>query len=127
MADAGADLIALNKAFAAAEFAADADFFKRHLADHLQFRRASGARADKTTFLNDLGTPGNTNEHLEAGDIEVLLFGGDLALCSLVVRFKGVRGGKHVDGAFRNTRVFTKIDGIWKCALWFNTTEPRAQ
>ena len=127
MADAVAELIALNKAFATAEFAADTEFFKRHLADELRFRRASGTVVDKATFLKDLVTPGNTNERLEPDGIEVLLFKADLALCSLVIRFKGVRGGKHVDGAFRNTRMFTKIDGFWKCALWFNTAEPRAQ
>ena len=125
MPGAAAELMELNKAFATAEFAADAEFFRHYLADDLQFRRASGIVVDKTTFLKDLGAPGNANERLEPGDIEVLLFSEDLALCSLVVRFKGVRGGKPVDGMFRNTRVFTMIERVWKCALWFNTKEPQ--
>jgi len=126
VAGAVAELVELNRAFATAELAPDAGFFRRYLADDLQFRRAGGTVVDKTAFLKDLGAPGNTTERLDPGDIEVLLFKEDLALCSMVVRFKGVRGGKPVDGVFRNTRVFTRIDQVWKCALWFNTKESQA-
>jgi ketosteroid isomerase-like protein len=125
MLDTVAELTELNRTFASAEFAGDAKFFQRHLADDLKFRRASGKVVDKPTFLSDLEAPGNTNERLDASDIEVLPFDNDLALCSSVVRFKGVRGGKPVEGMFRNTRVFTKIAGVWQCALWFNTKEPQ--
>ncbi len=122
-----AKVIELNKAFATAELAADVEFFRRYLADDLKFRRASGTVVDKTTFLKDLGASGNTTERLEPGDIEVLLFNENLALCSTAVLFKGLRGGKPVDGVFRNTRVFMRLEHMWKCAIWFNTKESQMQ
>ena len=115
------ELTRLNKAFAAAELTADAKFFTTHLADGLQFRRASGKVVDKSRYLADLGAPGSTNERLEARDIEVLRYGADLAVCSLLVDFKGTRDGRPSEGMVRNTRVFVGNDGAWKCALWFNT------
>jgi hypothetical protein len=124
MSDLVAELMQLNRAFATAEFAADAEFFRCHLADALLFRRASGKVVDKITFLKDLATPGNTNERLDAAEIEVLPCGDDLALCSVLIQFKGTRGGAAVDGVFRNTRVFVRREAVWRCALWFNTREP---
>ena len=123
MSDLVAELTELNRAFATAEFAADGEFFRCHLADGLGFRRASGNVVDKVMFLKDLATPGNMNERLDAEQIEVLPCGDDLALCSVLIRFKGTRGGTAVDGVFRNTRVFVRRDGVWRCALWFNTKE----
>jgi len=123
MSDPVAELTDLNKAFATAELAADAEFFRCHLADGLLFRRASG-RVGKVKFLKDLATAGNTSERLDAEQIEVLPYGDDLALCSLLVHFKGTRGGSPVDGVFRNTRVFVRRNAVWRCVLWFNTQEP---
>jgi ketosteroid isomerase-like protein len=123
MSDLVAELTEVNRAFATAEFAADAEFFRRHLADALRFRRANGKVVDKVTFLKDLATSGNANERLDAEEIEVLPYGDDLALCSVLIRFKGTRGGTALDGVFRNTRVFVRRDADWKCALWFNTKE----
>jgi hypothetical protein len=56
--------------------------------------------------------------------IEVLSYGTDLAVASMIVDFKGTRRGKPVEGLFRNTRVFVRSEGLWKCALWFNSSEP---
>lgn len=123
MSDLVAELTELTKAFAVAEFAADPEFFRCHLADGLGFRRGNGKVVDKVTFLRDLATPGNMNERLDTEQIEVLPYGDDLALCSAIIRFKGTRGGAAVDGVFRNTRVFVRRDAVWKCALWFNTKE----
>ena len=124
MGDIVRELTELNTAFAQAEFLASVEFFRHHLADGLRFRRASGTVVDKITFLKDLATPGNTNERLEARQIEVLAFGVDLAVCSMVVDFKGLRAGARAEGQFRNTRVFVRSEGAWKCALWFNSKEP---
>lgn len=123
MADIVAELTELNQMFARAELAADAEFFRCHLADGLRFRRASGKVVDKITFLKDLQAPENTNERLEAQGIEVLPYGVDLALCSMLVDFKGMRASKPAEGVFRNTRVFVRSEGLWKCALWFNSKE----
>ena len=98
MGDIVRELTELNTAFAQAEFLASVEFFRHHLADGLRFRRASGTVVDKITFLKDLATPGNTNERLEARQIEVLPFGVDLAVCSMVVDFKGLRAGARAEG-----------------------------
>ncbi len=126
MPDIVAELIELNKAFATAEFAADVEFLRCHLADGLRFRRASGKVVDKVTFLKDLGDPANTNERLDPGQVEVLAYGADFALCSVLIDFTGTRGGTAGEGVFRNTRVFIRSEGLWKCALWFNSKEPRS-
>lgn len=124
MSDVVSELSELNKVFSSAELSADVEFFRCYLADGLRFRRASGAVVDKVTFLKDLATPGNTNERLDAQMIEVLPFGNDLAVCSMVVDFKGLRKGVAAEGLYRNTRVFVRSEGTWKCALWFNSREP---
>ena len=125
MGDVVRELTELNTAFAQAEFLASVEFFRHYLADGLRFRRASGMVVDKTTFLKDLGIPENTNERLAVQQITVLPYGVDLALCSMVIDFKGSRGGASVEGLFRNSRVFVRSEGVWKCALWFNSKEPQ--
>jgi hypothetical protein len=127
MPDVIVELTELNKAFATAERTGDAGFFETHLADGLQFRRASGKVVDKSRFLADLRAPGNTNERVEARDIEVLAYGADLAACSLLVDFKGTRDGRPSEGMVRNTRVFVRGEGLWKCALWLNTNDVRSK
>ena len=119
------ELTRLNKAFATAELTTDVGFFKTHLAEGLQFRRASGKVVDNSRYLDDLGAPESTNQRVEAHEIEVLSYGADLALCSLLVDFKGTREGKPREGLVRNTRVFVRSEGLWKCALWFNTNDVR--
>lgn len=125
MPDIVAELTELNQAFATAEFSADVGFFRCHLANGLRFRRASGKVVDKVAFLKDLAAPENKNERLTAHDVEVLPYGVDLAVCSMVIDFKGTRGGQPAEGVFRNTRVFVRSEGLWKCALWFNSKEPQ--
>jgi Domain of unknown function (DUF4440) len=123
MSNATAELTELTRAFTVAERNGDAEFFRRHLADGLRFRRASGKVIDKVAFIKDLSADGNSNELLEAEGIEVLPYNESLALCSLLIRFKGMRGGAPVNGVFRNTRVFARIEAGWTCTLWFNTKE----
>jgi hypothetical protein len=125
MTDVVAELTRLNEAFAAAKLTTDVGFFRTHLAEGLQFRRASGKVVDKNRYLSDLGAPENTNDRVAAHEIEVLTYGADLAVCSLLVDFKGTRGGKPSEGMVRNTRVFVRSDWSWKCALWLNTNDVR--
>lgn len=123
MSDVVRELTELNEAFAHAELWADVEFFRCYLADRLRFRRANGKVVDKITFLKDLSDPGNTNKRLEARQIEVLLYGATLAVCSMIVDFKGSRGGTTVENTIRNTRTFVRSEGSWKCAVWFNSVE----
>jgi len=123
MPDVAAELTRLNKEFATAELTTDVGFFQTRLAEGFQFRRVTGKVVDKSQYLSDLGAPGNTSEKVEADQIEVLCYDADLALCSMIVNFKGMRSGKPAEGKVRNTRVFVRSEGLWKCALWFNTKD----
>jgi hypothetical protein len=120
------ELTELNDEFARAELAADAEFFRCYLADGLRFRRANGKVVGKVQFLKDLVDPDNKNERVEPRQTEILTYGEGASLCSMLILFKGTRGGKAVDGVFRNTRVFFRNGALWKCVLWFNV-EAREQ
>ncbi len=97
-------------------------FFTEVLAEKLKFRRAGGPEPiGKTDFLKGLLSPDNETEEIQSSNVEVLDYSADLVLVSLLVRLKGKRGGKSIDRTFRNTRVFVRDPGDWRCALWFNT------
>jgi len=49
---------------------------------------------------------------------------GDAALVMGLYRIKATLNGKTVDGVFRNTEVFTKQAGTWRCV--FNQVTPVA-
>jgi ketosteroid isomerase-like protein len=119
-------LTALNERFAVAERGRDEEFFRSVLADALVFRRANGTRVGKEQFVEGLMDESNRFDQLEAEDLEVVIYGTELALASLVVHAAGERAGERFEGDFRNTRLFVKEDGDWKCAVWFNTREPSA-
>lgn len=127
MSDIVSELTVLNEAFGTGETNADLEFFRCHLADGLRFRRANGKVVDKITFLKDLGAPENKTDRAGAQQIEVLPYSADLAVCTMVVDFKGTRGGTPGEGLFRNTRVFVRSEGLWKCAVWINSKEPPQQ
>jgi hypothetical protein len=94
-------------------------FFSQTLADDLCFRRANGTVVDKTAYLEGLADPGNTNEELTSKVREVGVV-GKWALADVVVRLRGTRGGRPVDGTFENLRVFERTKDGWRCLLWFN-------
>src|SRR5262245_61612473 len=97
-------------------------FFEQVLARNLKFRRAGGGEPiGKEAFLEGLRAPGNETEAIQSSEIEVLGYSRDLVLVSLLVYLKGRRGGRPIDATFRNTRVFVRDPGEWRCVLWFNT------
>jgi ketosteroid isomerase-like protein len=117
-------LTTLNERLAEAELSRDKEFFVSVLADDLVFRRANGTRVGKAAYLEGLLDERNRYDRLEAEDVEVIPYRVDLALASLRVHAAGERAGEGFEGDFRNTRLFVKKDGEWKCAVWFNTPEP---
>ena len=117
-------LVALNEKFAEAELGRDEEFFRSVLADDLVFRRASRARVGKAKYLEDLLDERNRYDRVEAEDVEVIAYRTDLALTSLRVHAAGERAGERFEGDYRNTRLFVKENGEWRCAVWFNTPEP---
>jgi hypothetical protein len=119
-------LAGLNEEFGEAEKRRDEGFFRQVLANELVFRRANGVRVDKERFLKDLRDEQNTYEYLVAEDVETILFDNRTALVSLRVRAKGARAEDTFEGSFRNTRLFVKRRGSWRCAVWFNSREGAA-
>jgi uncharacterized protein YjlB len=96
-------------------------FFREVLSEKLQFRRAGGFDPiGKADFLKGLSSPDNETEVIRSSEVEVLDYFENVVLVSLLVYLKGKRGGKAVDATFRNTRVFVRDPGEWRCVLWFN-------
>ena len=123
-------LSSLNEGFVEAERHRDERFFRRALAKDLVFRRAAGTRVDREEYLRGLRDENNTYDHLTAEELETIMFDKRTALVSLRVQARGERDGASFEGVFRNTRLFVKRRGKWKCAVWFNTREdglPRDQ
>jgi hypothetical protein len=117
------ELKELNEQFAEAEKTQNEEFFQRVLADGLRFRRADGSETNKDGYIEALKDPRNTYDTLESRDVEAIVFDGRTALVSLRVLARGERSGKPFKGSFRNTRLFVKQAGNWKCAVWFNSRE----
>jgi hypothetical protein len=55
----------------------------------------------------DARDPANTYESLESDDVSARV-GQGVAVVTLLVRAKSVRGGKALSGAFRNVRMFVR-------------------
>jgi hypothetical protein len=101
----------------------DPVFFGAILAETLQFRRANGTIVDKATFISDLVKPENRNDELTSDQIKVQLYGSNLAVVTLRVKFSGLRGGQQTKGIFRNIRIFRRepgTQGPWLLHFWFN-------
>jgi Domain of unknown function (DUF4440) len=96
-----------------------------------QLRRSAGEDADpargpqvtKKQYLEGLQDPDNTYELLESKEIETIVFDKCTALVSLQVEARGTRSGNPFEGSYRNTRLFVKERGSWRCAVWFNSRE----
>jgi hypothetical protein len=121
--DTKQELKDLNVKLGQAEKDKDAVFFGAILAETLQFRRANGTIVDKATFLADLVKPENRNDELTSDQIKVQLYGSNLAVVTLRVKFSGLRGGQQRKGTFRNIRIFRRepgAQGPWLLHFWFN-------
>ena len=119
--DAQQALKDLNAKICAAEMEGDADYLASVLADDLVFRRAGGSQVTKEQYLEGLRNPDNTYEYVHCGDIEVIMVDRNTAFVSLLVWAKGMRGKTGFKGIYRNTRLFLRQNGDWRCAVWFNT------
>ena len=41
-------------------------------------------------------------------------------MAEVVVTLAGARGGRPVEGNFRNLRMFERQPDGWRCVMWFN-------
>jgi ketosteroid isomerase-like protein len=62
-------------------------------------------------------------ECIDPKEVTVRLY-GNAAIVMGLYHIKATNNGKSVDGAFRNTEVFTKHGGTWRCV--FNQVTPLA-
>ena len=65
----------------------------------------------------------DTFEAIEAQEVTVRMH-GDTAIVLGLYHIKATRNGRQVDGVFRNTGVFAKQAGAWRCV--FNQVTPVA-
>ena len=117
------ELIDLNEQIGDAEKTCDSEFLKSVLSENLRFRRADGTILDKAIYLDDLLKPENTTDELESDGIMPTIT-DNVAVVTLVVRVRGMRGGNKLDGAFRNIRIFLNEpdkEPHWQLHSWFNT------
>jgi ketosteroid isomerase-like protein len=90
------------------------------LNERFLFRRAKGGTVDRDEFIAGFVDEVNRSGELvsRVGQIQVL---GEQAFVEMFVFLDGLRGGKAVNGWFRNLRVWEKqSDGQWRCVFWFN-------
>jgi len=116
------ELITLNQRIGEAERTKDEQFLKSVLSENLRFRRANGTIVDKAIYIVDLMKPENTTDDLHSDDI-VPRIHGNVAVVELSVKVKGMRGGKKLDCAFRNIRIFLREPAKqpqWQLHSWFN-------
>jgi len=111
----------LNAKICRAEMERDAAFLTSVLADDLVFRRAGGAQVTKQEYLKGLQNLDNTYDYVHCDEIEVITVDPHTAFVSLLVWAKGMRGKDGFKGIYRNTRLFLRQDGDWRCAVWFNS------
>jgi ketosteroid isomerase-like protein len=114
-----AKLLQLNLDITEAERSADQPFFADMLDDRLCFRRGDGSTVGKQEFLDALGDSRNESKVLTTTIRQVQVL-DDQAFVEAWVYLKGSRGGREVDGTFRNLRFFERTDDRWRCVMWFN-------
>jgi len=101
-------------------------FYRELLDQTLRFRRASGAVVTRDEYLIDLANPANTRDEIEpVGPIDCTVY-ENTAVASVLLRVKGMNGGKPLSGSFRNVRIFHREapDKPWRLKVWFNDKVP---
>ena len=118
--DARLELLDLNNKIPLAEKNRDVSYLDNLLDPRLVFKRADGSIADKLVYLDWVGNKANTVEYIEQ-IVTSIEFSKekDVAIINSIVKFRGIRSGKHVAGIFRNIRYFSNHAG-WKLFVWHN-------
>jgi hypothetical protein len=98
-------------------------FLDSRLDERFCFRRGDGSTVDKQEFLGGLEDPGNRSDVLRT-DVRQIQVLDDQAFVEAWVYLKGTRGGKPVEGTFRNLRLFERAADGWRCVMWFNKPLP---
>ncbi|RPJ51602.1 MAG: nuclear transport factor 2 family protein [Chloroflexi bacterium] len=120
------DLKCLNDLVLQYEETGDIEKMKPLLAEGFTIVRSNGEVQDLQAFL--AAVPGNAQRGRKTTESQVQLMGDTAVVISTVETSSGPEGKKEV-GRFRNTRVFVRDDGGWRCLSWqvARISQPQAQ
>jgi ketosteroid isomerase-like protein len=119
-----ADLLKLEKEFAAAIVSNDLEGIGRLVTDDWIIIDPNGEIVDRARFFEVIKSGALTHDMMESEDFRVRAY-GDSAVVTGVTRTKGKFMGQDFSTQERATDVFVKRDGRWRCVLTHLTRFPK--
>jgi ketosteroid isomerase-like protein len=119
-----ADLLKLEKEFAAAIVSNDLEGIGRLVTDDWIIIDSNGEIVDRARFFEVIKSGALTHDMMESEDFRVRVY-GDSAVVTGVTRTKGKFMGQEFSTQERATDVFVKRDGRWRCVLTHLTRFPK--
>ena len=110
------ELLKIEKDFARAIVANDAEAIGRFLADEWIIVDPDGGIIDKIRFLDVIKSGALTHELMESDNARVRIY-GSTAIVTALTTTKGKFGGQPFTTHERATDVFVKQQGRWQCVL----------
>jgi hypothetical protein len=115
-----AELLTVVREIVACENDADATRAAQIISERFGgITRAKGTERDRAELLDDIAHPGNRDfqRQLEVGSTWFSIV-GDLAVVRTVVTTSNRRDTSVQPQRFRNTHVFEREAGTWRCVAW---------
>jgi len=100
-----------------ANLKADASFFEKHYADDATIIHSDGSMSTKAQEIESFKSGAVKYESLDIREVKVRAY-GDTAIQNLLTAVKANIHGKAVSSIVRDSRVWVKEDGIWKCVAF---------
>lgn len=114
-------IAALEKQWAQAETANNADLIAPLLADKFIITESEGQVMDRAAFLAEERSIQYSSSEID--DLKISVFGGDTAIARYVLRQKYTSKGKAFDIHVRETDTWVKMpNGAWKCVASHGST-----
>ncbi len=110
----------------AALLKADTNSLDKFLADDFTAIRGDGTLSTNAQEIANLKSGALKYETVDVHDLKIRVY-GDTAVVTSLVFFKGTINGKPVSSDVRNTRVWLKQKGNWKCVASQATRIPASQ
>ena len=110
------ELLKIEKDFARAIVASDAEAIGRFLADEWIIVDPDGGVIDKIRFLDVIKSGALAHELMESDNARVRIY-GSTAIITALTTTKGKFGGQPFTTHERATDVFVKQQGRWQCVL----------
>jgi len=119
-----ADLLKLEKEFAAAIVSNDLEGIGRLVTDDWIIIDPNGEIVERARFFEVIKSGAMTHDMMESEDFRVRAY-GDSAVVTGVTRTKGKFMGQDFSTQERATDVFVKRDGRWRCVQTHLTRFPK--